>query len=188
LEVVVLFLPSRHFGRTWQTVIGRNGANFTKDGSTAHANLASLYLKLCPNHLFQLQAWTDYARPPKRVEKTDDVFVASDGGRVKYSSITSRRGAQPNKWYYIVAKIDGETMQLHINGELEGITRVYGGMRVPPLSVDGDITVGCGMYAGKVSDVCSCLITEARVSEGVRRVKDWLWRPAWLNGSSTGAV
>ena len=24
----------------------------------AHANLASLYLKLCPNHLFQLQVWT----------------------------------------------------------------------------------------------------------------------------------
>ena len=90
--------------------------------------------------------------------------------------------------YYIVAKMDGETMQLHINGELEGITRVYGGMRVPPRSVDGDVTVGCGMYAGKVSDVCSCLITEARVSEGVRRVKDWLWRPAWLNASSTGAV
>ena len=90
--------------------------------------------------------------------------------------------------YYIVAKMDGETMQLHINGELEGITRVYGGMRVPPRSVDGDVTVGCGMYAGKVSDVCSCLITEARVSEGVRRVKDWLWRPAWLNGSSTGAA
>lgn len=42
---------------TWQ-VIGRNGANFTKDGSIAHANLASLYLKLCPNHLFQLQVWT----------------------------------------------------------------------------------------------------------------------------------
>ena len=81
----MLFLPSRHFGRTWQTVrvkppggargsrgafpltaaacawqvIGRNGANFTKDGSLAHANLASLYLKLCPNHLFQLQVWTD---------------------------------------------------------------------------------------------------------------------------------
>jgi hypothetical protein len=90
--------------------------------------------------------------------------------------------------YYIVAKMDGETMQLHINGELEGITRVYGGMRVPPRSVDGDVTVGCGMYAGKVSDVCSCLITEARVSEGVRRVKDWLWRPAWLNESSTCAV
>ena len=44
--------------------------------------------------------------------------------------------------YYIVAKMDGETMQLHINGELEGITRVYGGMRVPPRSVDGDVTVG----------------------------------------------
>ena len=85
LEVIVLFLPSRHFGRTWQTVrarkaarrsegsrgalawtaatctwqvIGRNGANFTKDGSIAQANLASLYLKLCPNHLFQLQVWT----------------------------------------------------------------------------------------------------------------------------------
>ena len=42
---------------TWQ-VIGRNGANFTKDGSIAHANLASLYLKLCPNHLFQLQVGT----------------------------------------------------------------------------------------------------------------------------------
>ena len=41
---------------TWQ-VIGRNGANFTKDGSIAHANLASLYLKLCDNHLFQLQVW-----------------------------------------------------------------------------------------------------------------------------------
>ena len=90
--------------------------------------------------------------------------------------------------YYIVAKMDGETMQLHINGELEGITRVYGGMRVPPRSVDGDVTVGCGMYAGKVSDVCSCLITEARVSEAVRQVKDWLWRPKWLNGSSTGAL
>ena len=42
----------------WQ-VIGRNGANFTKDNSLAQANLASLYLKLCPNHLFQLQVWTD---------------------------------------------------------------------------------------------------------------------------------
>jgi len=42
----------------WQ-VIGRNGANFTRDSSLAHANLASLYLKLCPNHLFQLQVWTD---------------------------------------------------------------------------------------------------------------------------------
>ena len=40
-------------------MIGRNGANFTKDGSLAHANLASLYLKLCPNNLFQLQVWTD---------------------------------------------------------------------------------------------------------------------------------
>ena len=39
-------------------VIGRNGANFTKDGSIAQANLASLYLKLCPNHLFQLQVGT----------------------------------------------------------------------------------------------------------------------------------
>jgi len=26
LEVVVLFLPSRHFARAWQTIVGRNGA------------------------------------------------------------------------------------------------------------------------------------------------------------------
>ena len=78
-------------------MIGRNGANFTKNNTVVHANLASLYLKLCPNHLFQLQAWTDYARPP-HIGKMDDVFNASDGGHIKYSSITSRRGAQPNKW------------------------------------------------------------------------------------------
>ena len=89
--------------------------------------------------------------------------------------------------YYIVGKMDGETMQLHINGELEGVTRVYGGMRVPPRATDGDVTVGCGMYAGSVSDVCSCLITEARVSEGVRQVNDWLWKPSWLNLHGTSA-
>ena len=79
--------------------------------------------------------------------------------------------------------MDGHTMQLYINGELEGTTRVYGGMRVPPQPTDGDLTVGCGMYAGSISDVCSCLITEVRVSESARHVNDWLWTPTWLNAS-----
>lgn len=181
LELVVLFLPSRHFGRAWQTVIGRNGANFTRNRTVEHANFASLYLKLCPENLFRLEAWTDYANPPVNEKRTDDVFDAASGGRIKFSAITSRRGAQPNKWYSVVASMDGELMKLYINGELEGVTRVYGGMRMPPRAIDGDTTLGCGMYAGDVSDVCSCLITEARVSESVRDANSWLWGPPWLN-------
>ena len=80
-----------------------------------------------------------------------------------------------------MAQMDGEVMKLYINGELEGITRIYGGLWMPPRTIDGDATLGCGMYAGNISDGCSCLITEARVSESVRDVNNWLWKPAWLN-------
>ena len=81
-------------------MIGRNGADFTKNRTAEHANFASLYLKLCPNHLFRLETWTDYSKPPSiEKKKTDDVFDAATGGRIKYSAITSRRGAQANKWW-----------------------------------------------------------------------------------------
>ena len=61
-------------------MIGRNGANFTKNRTAEHANFASLYLKLCPNHLFRLETWTDYSKPPSIEKKTDDVFDAATGG------------------------------------------------------------------------------------------------------------
>ena len=183
LEVVTLFLPSRHLGHDWLTVLGRNGRNFTT--STDHsAGLASLYVKLGPNLLFRLEAWVDCTSTCTEGtvrSKTckQKCIRAAGGGTVKYAGITSRRRAEPNKWYSIVASSDGSLMRLYVNGELEGVTRIYGPLREPPWAADGDATVGCGMFAGDANDACSCLITEARVSEKARSSEGWLWRPTW---------
>ena len=78
-----------------------------------------------------------------------------------------------------MAQSDGTLMHLYINGELEGSKRIYGRLRKPPRAIDGDLTLGCGMFRGETSDACQCLITEARVSESAHEMKSWLWRPKW---------
>lgn len=87
---------------------------------------------------------------------------------------------QPSQWYSIVATVDERrgTMLLWINMQLAGTTGFVGGLRKPPRAQDGDLTFGCGMFDGVAADACSCLISEARVTEGrARHAGEWLWSP-----------
>ena len=192
LEIVTMFLPSRSLGHDWLTVFGRNGRNFTTSTNQS-AGLASLYMKLGPNLLFHLEAWggctgTCTEAKVRRSKCKQKCVRAAGGGTIKYAKITSRRRAGPNTWYSIVASSDGSLLRLYINGDLEGATRIYGPLREPPWAADGDVTVGCGMFAGAATDACSCLITEARVSETARSYDGWLWTPTWRVKQTRGRI
>lgn len=162
LEVVVLFLPNptAAFGLrgVYQTIVGRNGADFRKGFD---AKLASLYLKLSPSRRVLLEAW---------------------GADHTYHTLASYHVLKANIWYTIAASSralpdgGGFLWELRINGQLSGsaIMRV-GGLAVPPRHSDGDFTFGCGMFAGVPADPCWCLLNEARIADRSRREDELLY-------------
>ena len=54
-----------------------------------------------------------------------------------------------------------------------------GPLRVPPKEEHGDVTFGCGMFDCKITDPCSCLISEARISDSALGSRAMLWREAF---------
>mmetsp|Transcript_20702 Transcript_20702/g.45000 ORF Transcript_20702/g.45000 Transcript_20702/m.45000 type:complete len:336 (-) Transcript_20702:709-1716(-) len=169
VEVVTMFIDSPNFGRNWQTIIGRNGGSFSTDAFDS--KLAGLYLKLSPSRRLFLQAW---------VNQSD----------VRYVSIESGHIAQPNTWYSIVARSDGYEMELFVNGRREGsaVLSPRASLAVPSAGYDGDFTIGCGMFENKTADACSCLISEARISEETRLPSSWLWVGKGPASTQTGEM
>ena len=183
LELVVLFLDSPHFGRAWQTVAGRNGVNFT-DESFAW-QLSALYVKLDPNKDIVLEVWIQESRYESETDTTASSATAGTTGpnassqahtRPRFVQIKSARSLSPDVWYSIVAQSNGHELRLFVNGDFEGSVNISGALAVPPDAAHGDLTLGCGMFAGVAADPCSCLITEARVSEQALNDSEWLWR------------
>jgi len=172
VEAVVFFLDSPHFGRAWQSVVGRNGANFSSDAFDA--TLGAFYVKLGPERQLMLEAW-----------------VAPDEGGAppRYVSVVSKRVLRHSEWYSIVAASDGATMRLFVNGEVLGEAALGGGgLAVSPREEDGDFTFGVAMFGGAAADPCSCLISEARISEHVVPEGQWLWGPPPSSAAQTQAT
>lgn len=164
LELVVNFLENPHFGHEWQTVVGVNGYNITASGNDDD-RLSALAVKLSPQRNFLLQAWVE-RRPSKRSPRQKRVSLVSRG---------STHFAEPNRWYHIALVSDGRTLQLSVNSHLEASVRFNGTLVSPRRHNDGDLTFGCGMHAGVPADTCSCLLTEARVSDRALPSMQWLW-------------
>lgn len=185
IEVVALFLGNAHFGRAFQTIVGRDGVNMTRNASSFEARLASLYIKLTPEKRLRLEAWAaaDTTQPPQwlsdegPIRARHSVHRALSGERVAFVELAGRSTLEPDTWYSIVATSDGQWMRLFVNGKLEGMERAYGGLAIPPRRQDGGLTLGCGMFDGVPADTCSCLINEARVSDDARPMREWLWSP-----------
>ena len=57
---MVYFLPASAPSDSWQTIVGRNGANFS-GRNAMEAKLSSLYLKIGPNRRLLLEAWGEHA-------------------------------------------------------------------------------------------------------------------------------
>jgi len=74
VEAVVYFLDSPHLGRAWQGIIGRDGANFSRN-----VDLSTLYLKLDPERRFMLEAWLDDNPAVTLGGNTDKVFDLTEG-------------------------------------------------------------------------------------------------------------
>ena len=179
IEVVVLFLASRHWSRAHQTVVGRDGVNMTSDPAAFESRVASLYLKLSPDRKLRLEVWAhDGGEAPELPGEKRAGHRSPDGEPVALALISSRSELKPDVWYSIVAQSDGRWMRLFVNGQLEGMARAYGHLATPPRPQDGGLTFGCGMFDGVTTDTCSCLINEARVSEEARPEGSWLWVPS----------
>jgi hypothetical protein len=133
IEVVVMFLDSPHFGRAWQTIIGRNGYGYKSNMTEAFmGDLAALYIKLTPDRLLLLEAWCD-----------NSVLHTTP-----YVSVVSEHVAAAGTWYHVVGTSNGRSLELSVNGVLQGKKGFGGSLRIPPREIDGDVTFGCGMFAG----------------------------------------
>ena len=139
------------------------GVNFASEPDLA--SLSALALKLSPSREFHLLAW-----------------VGLDGEeKLQLVADMTKSRAQSNVWYHLVLRSDGHSIQLFVNRKLELRMAIAnqgrGASRLaPPQSaIDGDWTFGCGMHNGVQADTCSCLISEARVSEFVLQERDWIW-------------
>ena len=176
-EAVVNLLDTPHFGRTWQTMIGRNGLR----QSETEPRLPLFALKLAPDLHFWLQAWL--------VPADDD--DESTGEAVRLVSRRSAHVATPNTWYHLAVVCDGESLLLYVNSQLEAAGYFHGRLPTPPHEREGaplelqqlaagggdlgDITFGCGMHDGILADTCSCLLSEVRAVERVLTPEEWLW-------------
>jgi len=161
IEAVVLFLDSPHFGRAWQTFVGRNGCQMSPGERDLQA-LASIYLKLTPQRTFLFEAFAG----------------DTSAGPHQHVAVQSTHVATPNSWYHVAGVSDGKTLQLWVNGQLEASANFFGPLRVPPKEEHGDVTFGCGMFDCKITDPCSCLISEARISDSALGSRAMLWREA----------
>uniref|UniRef100_A0A7S4BK17 Uncharacterized protein n=1 Tax=Chrysotila carterae TaxID=13221 RepID=A0A7S4BK17_CHRCT len=92
--------------------------------------------------------------------------------------------------YSIVARSDGHEMELFVNGRREGsaVLSPRASLAVPSAGYDGDFTIGCGMFENKTADACSCLISEARISEETRLPSSWLWVGKGPASTQTGEM
>ena len=162
IEVTTSFLNNEHFGKAWQTVVGRTGATFSTHAFDS--KLSALALKLDPDMHLLLQAWL--------TQQSADRVAASP----HYVSVRSKSAVEATTWYHIVGRSDGQRIQLFVNGELAGESEpVAGALSIPPSLKHGDLTLGCGMHDSLITDACSCLIAEARVLPEALAQKDWLW-------------
>ena len=188
-EAVVNFLDTPHFGRTWQTMIGRNGLRH----SETEPRLPLFALKLAPDLHFWLQAWLEPADDDAGSNDRDG--NSAGAARVRLVSKRSTHIATPNTWYHLAVVSDGEKLQLYVNSQLEAAGYFHGRLPTPcreragaPLQQQqqeqqlaagggdlGDITFGCGMHDGTLADTCSCLLSEVRAVERVLTPEEWLW-------------
>ncbi|KAL1527207.1 hypothetical protein AB1Y20_015886 [Prymnesium parvum] len=158
LEAVVLFLDSPHFGRAWQTFVGRNGCRMSP-GEPQLQPLASIYLKLTPQRTFLLEAFAG-----------EDLKALH-----QHVAVQSAHIATPNAWYHVAGVSDGASLQLWVNGHLEASAPFAGALRRPPFDEHGDMTFGCGMFDCNITDPCSCLLSEARIADRALRSSEMLW-------------
>jgi len=154
VEAVVYFLDSPHLGRAWQGIIGRDGANFSRN-----VDLSTLYLKLDPERRFMLEAWLDDGK----------------GEEPLFVSLTSSLVAEPAQWYSVVGQGDGRRISLYVNGVLVESKEAPGSLAVSPRTDLGDFTFGCAMYSGRRSDPCSCLLSEVQVTDHAVAPHEFLW-------------
>ena len=171
VEAVVNFLENQRFGRQWQTIFGVSGHNMSRSASRAeYDRFSTLAVKLSPERKFLLQLWLEGAPVTE-----DDGFKAQQ--RLAIISKTSEHVAEPNKWYHVSLVATGAGMSLHINGHEEIRVEFEGSLPAPKRASDGDLTFGCGMFDGHLADTCSCLLTEARVSDSALQSDQLLWIP-----------
>lgn len=171
-EAVVNFLDTPHFGRTWQSIIGRNGLGFLDE----ERHLPLLVLKLAPDLRFWLQTWL--------ARDTDAALLSTPPSPPLLITKVSEHVAVPDTWYHLVVVCDGETLKFYVNGQLEAASYFKGALphafdATKPLGdgtqMHGDLTFGCGMHRGVLADTCSCLLSEVRALDRALAPSEWLW-------------
>lgn len=143
---------------SWQTFIGRDDSGNPGQGTGAES-------------LFYFQAMGDGSNK-LRVQAVDSLNTIHN--------VPSISALAVNTWYHAAAVSNGTTMELYLDGVLQGSTAFTGGLYNP--TQDTNWTIGRGQYAGNNGDFFDGKIDEVRFSD------DALSASQFLNVPEPGSV
>ncbi|GAA5127320.1 hypothetical protein GCM10023212_31960 [Luteolibacter yonseiensis] len=126
---------------SWQTFIGRDDSGSPGQGAG-------------PESLFYFQAMGDGSNK-LRVQAMDSLNTIHNVSSISALSV--------NTWYHVAAVSNGTTMELYLDGVLQGSTSFTGGLYDP--AQDTIWTIGRGQYGGNNGDFLDGKIDEVRFSD-----------------------
>lgn len=138
---------------SWQTFIGRDDSGSPGQGAGAES-------------LFYFQAMGDGSNK-LRVQAVDSLNTIH--------AVPSISGLTANTWYHAAAVSNGTTMELYLDGVLQGSTAFTGGLYDP--APDTNWTIGRGQYGGNNGDFLDGKIDEVRFSDSALNPSQFLNAP-----------
>jgi hypothetical protein len=135
---------------SWQTFIGRDDSGNPGQGAGAES-------------LFYFQAMGDGSNK-LRVQAVDSLNTLQNVPTISSLSI--------NTWYHVAAVSNGTTMELYLDGVLQGSAPFTGGLYNP--AQDTIWTIGRGQYAGNNGDFFDGKIDEVRFSDDALSASQFL--------------